>query len=243
MPVISRSAVVAMSLSRSPGGGIIDGSGQSAYERWELPSMSAGEQRAKAERPEVEEMAVESVQPLTAEQLAEIEQQARDEGFEQGRHEGLQAARNEVDATMQRLEQVIQQLAEPLQAVEEQVEQELLQLAFAIARQVVRRELQQQPEQVIAVVREALAALPSAAARVTIQLHPEDAQLVREQFAPADDEDAQRAWRVVDDLTLQRGDCRIESDTSRIDATVEKRLNSVIAELLGGTRSGDDDGE
>jgi len=191
------------------------------------------------ERSAVEEVEVEEVQPLTAEQLEEIQQQARSEGFEQGRHEGLQAARSEVDATLHRMEQIIHAMAEPLEAVDEQVEGELLQLAIGIARQIIRRELQADPEQVVGVVREALAALPSSARKVSIQLHPEDAAIVREQLLPSDE--AEQLWKLSDDPTLSRGGCIVSSESSRIDASVEKRLNSVLAELMGGTRSADDE--
>jgi flagellar assembly protein FliH len=92
---------------------------------------------------------------------------------------------------------------------------------------------------VIGVVRDALSALPSAARNVRIHLNPQDALLVREKLVPADD--AEMPWKVIDDIALTRGGCRIESATSRIDASVEKRLNSVITELMGGTRSIDDD--
>jgi flagellar assembly protein FliH len=193
----------------------------------------------EARRKPVEEVAIDEVAPITAEQLEQIRQQAQQEGFEQGRRDGLQAARKEVDATLQRLEKIIQSFAEPLQAVDEVVEGELLQLAIVIARQLIRRELQSDPGQVLGVVREALSALPSAARKVRIHLNPEDALLVREKLVSA--EEAEMPWKIVDDLTLTRGGCRIESATSRIDASVEKRLNSVIAELLGGTRSMVDD--
>jgi flagellar assembly protein FliH len=223
--------VVAMSSSKFSSG-LIDGDDLSAFERWELPAMGGG-------RKSVEEVGIEEVAPITADQLAQIQKQAHDEGFEQGRRKGLQAARTEVDATLQRLEKIIHSLAVPLQAVDEQVEGELLQLSIAIARQIIRRELQSDPQQVIGVVRDALSALPSAARNVRIHLNPEDALLVREKLVPADD--AEMPWKIVDDLTLTRGGCRVESATSRIDASLEKRLNSVTAELMGGTRSIDDD--
>lgn len=207
---------------------LIDGS-QSAFERWELPAM--GEKRPRAEEAE------EEVKPLTAEQIEAIQKQAYQEGFAQGRTEGLEAGQKEINAQVQRLEQIMLSLSEPLNTVDEQVEQELLALSMAVARQLVRREIEQDPEQVIAVVREAMGELPSRARNVRIHLHPEDAALVREAFATEEEETA--PWKVIEDITQTRGGCRIESDTSRIDATVEKRLNNIIVELMGGTRADD----
>lgn len=218
-------AVVEMSLSK-----LIDGK-QSAYERWELPVM--GEKRTRVEEEEAQ------VEPLTAEQIEAIQNQAYQEGFEQGRKEGLKAGQNEIDAAVQRLAQVMQALSEPLKSVDEQVEEELIALAMAVARQIVRREIQQDPQQIIAVVREAMAELPSAARNVRIYLHPDDAALVREAFSTEEDETA--PWKIVEDMVLTRGGCRIESDTSRVDAGVEKRLNSIMAELMGGSRADDSD--
>ncbi|MGM0594822.1 MAG: flagellar assembly protein FliH [Pseudomonadota bacterium] len=207
---------------------LIDGS-QSDFQRWELPHM--GEKRPRKE--EVEE----EVKPLTAEQIEAIQNQAYKEGFAQGRSEGLEAGQKEIDAQAKRLGQIMQSLAKPLEAVDEQVEQELVALSMAVARQLIRREIEQDPEQVIAVVREAMGELPSAARNVRIHLHPDDAALVREAFSTEQADTA--PWQVVEDVTQTRGGCRIESDTSRIDATVEKRLNAIIVELMGGSRVAD----
>lgn len=206
---------------------LIDGK-QTAFERWEMPVMG--------ERGRVEE-AEEEVKPLTAEQIEAIQKQAYQEGFAQGRREGLEAGEKEIAANVQRLQQIMQLLSEPLKTVDESVEEELITLAIAVARQIIRREIQQEPEQVIAVVREAMAELPSATRNVSIFLHPEDAVLVREAFSTEEEETA--PWKIVEDMVLTRGDCRIESDTSRIDARVERRLNSIMVELMGGSRADD----
>lgn len=208
---------------------LIDGK-QTAFERWEMPVM------ADSRRSRVEE-AEEEVKPLTAEQIEAIRNEAYQEGFEQGKRDGLAAGQKEIDAQVSHLKQVMQGLSEPLKAVDEQVEEELISLAMAVARQIIRREVLQDPEQIIAVVREAMGELPSAARNVRIHLHPEDAALVREAFNTEEEETA--PWKIVEDMVLSRGGCRIESDTSRIDASVEKRLNAVLVELMGGSRSDD----
>lgn len=215
---------------------LIDGKELTAFERWELPHMGGSKPKGK-----VEEVKEDELRPLTAEQLAAIEEAARKEGhaegFEQGRKQGLAAGKKQIDETLRRLEKIIHAFSEPLEAVDEAVEEELLALAMAVARQIIRREIQQDPQQILAVVREAMGELPSSARQVRIFLHPDDAVLVREAFAG--NEDAQHPWKIQEDLSLGRGGCRIESQTSRIDASVEKRLNHVLSMLMGGMRNAD----
>ena len=50
-------------------------------------------------------------------------------------------------------------------------------------------------------------------------------------------------WQLRDDPNLNPGDCRITTDTSTIDATLENRLSSVIVSMLGGVRASDDAGQ
>ena len=213
----------------------------SAYERWELPHVDDPQKEAqKKEKAREEEV---EAQALTAEQIEEIQKEAYAEayasGYEKGREEGYAEWQRETQAAVQRLDQVFRSLAGPLEDVDEAVELELTELAVAIGRQLIRRELRTSPEEVVGVVREALGALPSAAQGIRVFLHPEDAKLVREALPVEEGEEAH--WRIVEEPTLSRGGCRVESDNSGIDATVEKRLNAVVAELLGGERKSDRD--
>ena len=51
--------------------------------------------------------------------------------------------------------------------------------------------------------------------------------------------DAQPMWRIVEDPVLTRGGCRVESESSQIDARLETRIGAVVSRLLGGERSED----
>jgi flagellar assembly protein FliH len=203
-----------------------------AFERWELPAVGAPLQ------PRSEEITADSLRGVSAERLEEVRQAAYKEGFEQGHREGLKSGQQEAQARVQRLAQILAAMSEPLDAMDAQVEEELTALAIAIARQLVRREIHTEPGIIIAVVREAVAALPSHARRVQIHLHPEDAALVREQLAPRESDEP--TWKVIEDPMLTRGGCKVVTEHSRIDATVEKRLAAAITQVLGGER--DDDG-
>jgi flagellar assembly protein FliH len=174
---------------------------------------------------------------LTAEQIEDIQRQAHEEGFELGRGEGLTAGKKELQARVQRLEAVMAALAQPLKDLDDAIEEELLALAMAVARQLVRREIKTDPGQIVAVVREALAVLPAASRRVRLHLHPDDAALVRDALSVPEGDNA---WRIMEDPVLTRGGCRIITETSQVDATLESRLNAVITSVLGGERDSDE---
>lgn len=174
--------------------------------------------------------------PMTASQLEELQAQARQEGFQQGLQEGRDAGARELKARIDCLEQLIQAFDEPFESLDQQVEEQLAQLAMLVARQLVRRELQIDPAQVVGVVREALAALPLSAQNVRLAVHPEDAALLRDALSLRE---GNHDIRIVEDPVQTRGGCRVVTENSQIDATVESRLNAVIANVLGGRRSSD----
>jgi flagellar assembly protein FliH len=173
---------------------------------------------------------------LTADQMERIQQQAHEEGFAQGRREGLEAARAEMEGRIRELDRILGLLAEPLEALDDSMEQELVALAMAAARLIVRRELKTDPAQVLAAVREAMNALPAASRHVRLHLHPEDAALVREMLKVSEEE---RTWRIVEDPATARGGCKVVTDTSLIDASIEARLLAILATVLGGERTQD----
>ncbi len=197
---------------------IISGDEQSAYQRWELPAVEG----VLGKNPNV----------LTAKQIEEIQKQAYEEGFSQGRQEG----RAQMLAQAARFEKLVGFLNEPLTDLDQQVEHELIQLAVVIARTLVRRELRIDPGTIVAVVREAVSALPVSARHLSVHLHPEDAALVQSALAIPEGD---RAWRIIEDPVLTRGDCRVHTENSQIDASLETRLTGIVTAILGGERRND----
>lgn len=162
------------------------------------------------------------------------QQEGHTEGYQRGYAEGLAAGRDEVLLRVQKLDQILSYMHQPLEALDITIEEELTKLATEIARQLVRRELRTSPGEVVAVVREAVGLLPVGSTGIQVRLHPEDARLMREMLSLGRDDEP--VWRLIEDQTLSRGGCVISTEMSRIDATVEKRLGTVIASVLGDER-------
>jgi flagellar assembly protein FliH len=154
----------------------------------------------------------------------------REKGFEQGRQEGLAAGSELVQTQLDVLSQLVQALATPLAELDDQVEKALVALAMSVARQVVYRELRTDPELVVTAVRKALAVVPVGMRDVRLHLHPDDARLVRELLPAAAEENG---WQIVEDHLHERGGCRISTQNSQVDATLEARLTRAITAVLG----------
>ena len=87
-------------------------------------------------------------------------------------------------------------LATPVENLDEQVVDELVQLAMMVASHMIRRELRTAPGEVVATVKDALNLLPAASGNVRLELHPEDAETIRKAFVG---DEAERPWRIVED--------------------------------------------
>lgn len=197
---------------------------------------------SRYELPSITGMAVQGRKPTgkTVHQLEELEQRTYEEAYAKGRAEGLAAAEREMrpqlqqlQARVEHLDAILDSLARPLQELDSEVADQLLQLALTIGRHLVRRELRIDPSQVIAIIRETVALLPASARDVRVHLHPEDAAVVREKLAAPVGE---RAWTIAEDPVMGRGGCRVTTETAQIDARLDTRIGSVISALLGDER-------
>lgn len=196
-----------------------------AYERWELPLVHGKKVSSKS----------------TAKELENIQKQAYDEGFALGQKEGLESKQQEVENEITSLRSIIELLAEPLNDLDDDIVKQLAHLSMIVAKQVVRRELHTDEGEIVGIVREAMNALPASTRKISLNIHPDDAGLVRKAFALGEDEESnEQRWKIIEDPMISRGGCKISSENSRIDATVEARLNRVITTLLGGERESDD---
>ncbi|MEK6748670.1 MAG: flagellar assembly protein FliH [Pseudomonadota bacterium] len=227
-----------------------------AFQRWELPAVGVGDEIVTPQIPKQEE--IPEVKYPTVDEIQKIQKDAYDEayaagmvsgkeegrklGVEEGKIEGnklgIAAGKEEMRALGRKIEELFAVMSEPLAELDERVEQELVALVIAMTKNLVRREIKTDPGQIVAAVRQGVAVLPVSARNVRVLLHPEDAALVREILAVGEEVEESR-WRIVEDAALARGGCHIESDESRIDATVEARLMRVISQVLGGEREGE----
>ncbi|RKZ93744.1 MAG: flagellar assembly protein FliH [Gammaproteobacteria bacterium] len=203
--------------------------------------------------------------PLTVEKIESMQKQAYDEAFAQGTKEGYEkgyqeGSKNGYDQGFEQgktegskkgyeenlhllrkqtadLLSLLESLSEPFKEFDEEIEKELVRLSIGIASQLIRREIKIDPGQIIAVIREAVNILPVASQKLTLHMHPDDAELVRSSLAI---DDVSPPWDIIEEPLITRGGCKVKTEVSSIDATVENRLASIVATVLGGEREEDD---
>lgn len=219
----------------------------SIFERWLLPDLDSNHvedvavesdpepEVAEEETVTVEDVPVEEVKPLTLEELEAIRQEAYNEGFTAGERDGFHSgqvrARQEAEvaltAKLRSLEIVMEQLLEPIAQQDRELEQALVRLVEHVTKQVIQRELKDDSTQLQRILREALKLLPMGAENIRIHLNPQDFDLVK---ALRDRHDER--WKLLEDENLLPGGCRIESENSVIDASIETRLAQALTQIM-----------
>jgi flagellar assembly protein FliH len=223
---------------------------QSAYQRWEMASFGDERPSTLARRAaEASPPAGVSINGLdlppnvmlpSVEELEAMREAARQEGFQQGLDEGRtqghteghaaghaagfaagsaegeQAAREELE----QLRTVAASFGEAVAQADETIAKDVLDLALRLARGMVRTGLDVRPELIMSVVRDAINQLPILQQPALLTLNPHDAELVRHGMA---EELATGGWRIVENATIARGGCRVETASNQIDAQVEAR--------------------
>jgi flagellar assembly protein FliH len=165
----------------------------------------------------------------------DLEQEAYCRGFADGEKNGfVQGERAAGEAAKNRLEPLLESLRRLLAEVEgwqiracRDLEKELVQLALGVARKIVGRELQVDPQTVAGIVRDVLSRVEHAE-QITIRMNPADLDCL-EELKPRILEslaDAGRA-RFEADASISSGGCRVESDCGDIDARIEQRFKVV----------------
>lgn len=215
---------------------------------WQIPELGGQvRQNKKPEEPysqatphltvtEIESMQKQAYDEAFAQGKADGYQEGYDAGFQEGSKKGYEENSELVNNKANELNRLMETLSEPFKTLDEEVEKELVTLAIGLASQIIRRELKTDPGEVIAAVRQAITVLPLSSQKVSLYLHPEDSELVRSVLAL---DDMSPAWTIVDDPLITRGGCKIDTDVSHVDASVENRLAAAIANVFGGERGRD----
>ncbi len=158
------------------------------------------------------------------------------EGFAAGRAAALAEAEaqhaiyraNEGQEAARRLASLLQTAEAGLADAQQSIARGTLEIACALARQVLRRELATDPHAIEPVVHEALSLLLADGRAATVRLSPADFDLLD---APLRAQFSGQPVTVLSDTAVQPGDCLVESAGAVVDGSVASRWSRAVASL------------
>jgi len=163
---------------------------------------------------------------------SQLQRDAYRSGVEAGRKQGREEVQGPAQVEIQRALQIVAQVEQLRLDSVRQAESDIVELALAMARKVIHREVTLDPDIVVAQVREIISSIAEKGL-IRVLVHPDEVehlQSVRPSFAGADGKAIRMS--IEPDEAIQAGGCIIESSQYFINATFEKQLEAIWQEML-----------
>jgi flagellar assembly protein FliH len=161
-----------------------------------------------------------------------LTEQAKKEGFERGHEDGYASGKDEVERLIDQIHSVISHSIEKRNEIIEESETQLVNLVLLIARKVVKVISENQRNVVINNVIQALRKLKSRG-EVVIRVNLADVKLtsahVKDFMRMVENV---KSVTVVEDSTVDRGGCIIETDFGQIDARISSQLREIEEKII-----------
>lgn len=177
------------------------------------------------------EQEAEGVIAAATEQGDHLKLDAYDQGYREGYQAGLDQARQAIDEATARASQITADAAVQAKETLLASQQQLVEIALAVARKILSREIATNPDAVLPIVKAALERVRDQD-QVTVRVSPEDFGLVDDAAPELQSLLTQDcALSVVSDAGLTGGDCVVETAFGVIDARVDTQLEAIKTSL------------
>lgn len=167
-----------------------------------------------------------------------VREKAFQAGYEAGQETAAKEIQDAIDSQRtlhEALKKALEDITSLKDAILDQAEGDILQLVTAIAKKLVCRELRQNPDTIVAVVKEAIKTARTGD-EIIIRIHPDDYATL-EQHLDELRQSLERAGgdgvaiRIASSPELTPGGCIVETDTNLIDMSLEMRMESLFSTL------------
>lgn len=216
---------------------IIKNAEQSAFQEVKRKTDQAKIIQAEAETKAQVIIKEAEVKALEIQQEAEsnrdkIFSEAKKEAFEKGSKEGYDTGSNEVQRLIDRLHTILERTMSRRQEILDETEQQIVELVLLMTRKVVKVISESQRNVVMTNIVQALRKVKGRG-DVTIRVNLSDVQLtsdhIKEFMASVENI---KNISVVEDTTVERGGCIIETDFGAIDARISSQLSELEQKIL-----------
>ena len=216
---------------------IVEEARQNAFEEIKKGKNEAQKIRQEAddEASEITKSALEkhdSMIKAASERVESIEKDAYEKGYAEGTEKGYASGRTEVERLIEKVHQVLSTAIEKRNQIIEESETQLINLVLLISQKVIKVISENQKNVVINNVIQALRKLKTRG-EVIVRVNLEDVKLTTEHIKDfMRMVDNIRSITVLEDSTVDRGGCIIETDFGEIDARISSQLNEIRDKIL-----------
>ncbi|HET9095469.1 MAG TPA: FliH/SctL family protein [Candidatus Baltobacteraceae bacterium] len=158
--------------------------------------------------------------------VAQIEAEAKTQGFEQGESDGRAAAQAEMDEMLETMRGLVEMARMERYKIIESAEPEIVRLSVAIAERVLNQHVALDNDTVLEMTKAAITRLVNRET-VTVRVNPADIETMRghrDKLMAMNDIDN---MRIIEDQRVDRGGVLIETDAGNIDAKISTQLREV----------------
>ena len=161
-----------------------------------------------------------------------LRSEAQTNGFEQGHKEGYEKGVAEVDRLIDRMHRILEAVMQRREEILADTESQIVELVILMARKVIKILSENQKNVVMA---NTLAALKKVKTRgeVTLRVNLEDVKLTSENAQEfIDHVENIKGITVLEDSSVERGGCIVETDFGAIDARISSQLQELENKIL-----------
>lgn len=216
---------------------IIKKAEDAAFEEVQRQTNSAAEIKAKAETDAAEILtkARTEAEQIIAEAEAkksQLETEAHENGFEAGRKAGYEDGVAEVNRLIERMHKMVESVMQRREEILSETESQIVELVILMARKVIKILSESQKNVVMA---NTLAALKKVKTRgnVTLRVNLEEVKLTTDHIQEfIQHVENIEAIKVLEDSSVEKGGCIVETDFGAIDARISSQLTELENKIL-----------
>ncbi|MCL9689189.1 flagellar assembly protein FliH [Legionella sp. EUR-108] len=154
----------------------------------------------------------------------------RREAMETGYAEGMQQAQADIDALKAELVKWLDVLKTPIQLLDDQLIQEVIQTMIWLSQHCIGIELSANPEKLQDLFREIKGELPSLRGNKAFAMHPLDVDWIRAEIDEKEIPGLHEA--LVADPSLSRGDFYLKGEHNELDGRIQTRFTTLFAKYI-----------
>ncbi len=157
---------------------------------------------------------------------------ARQEGYDKGHEEGYQLGNQEAERLIERLHKIIESVQDKRQEILDGTEQQIVDLVLLMTRKVVKIMSENQKSVIMANVVQALKKVKGRG-DVTLRVNLSDVKLTTQHIKDFIGQvENIKNISVVEDSSVDRGGCIVETDFGAIDARIASQLGELETKIL-----------